>query len=303
MSLPTARPPMPTAASVRGESPASGDHAPAVRASAACVANAPPPAIVIVHGHRYRRRRYHSRARQSKPVVLDTNQPSGSAPDWRPWSRGATDPLPDAAPSAAPDRCRSAGSSAENRPPRSCGPARRIKRPADGGRFARRRAYRRSRSSGTSTRWRWTSSSYSVSMRSSSSSICRGECLAGAAHNQLCCESPASRGVTSACRQRSSRPLSIARMNAPGQRRFVLPGGAHDDRAQRSLMHDDQLMVVQPAARKHQQSLPITGPRQFLPQRAHQRTSLWLTQPAKAQRLTGQLLMLNQRRCTPIQGA
>jgi hypothetical protein len=93
------------------------------------------------------------------------------------------------------------------------------------------------------------------------------------------------------------------RINAFGQRRFVLPGGTHDSRAKRSLVHDDQLMVVQPAARKQQQSLPITGSRQFLPQCAHQRATLWLAEPMKSDRFTDQLLMLNQRRCTPIHGA
>src|ERR1700690_977688 len=74
-------------------------------------------------------------------------------------------------------------------------------------------------------------------------------------------------------------------VNAPDQRRFILPGGAHDGRAQRSFMHNDQLMVVQPAARKDQQSLPITGTRQFPPQRAYQRATLWLTQPMKTPEL------------------
>src|SRR5882672_4168539 len=92
-------------------------------------------------------------------------------------------------------------------------------------------------------------------------------------------------------------------VNAPGQRRFILPGGAHDGRAQRSFMHDDQLMVVQPAARKDQQSLPIAGTRQLLPQRAYQRTTLWLTQPMKTQYFAGQLLMLKQCLAAPVHRA
>src|ERR1035438_9930341 len=128
-----ARPPMRTAASVRGESPASGDHAPAVRASAACVANAPPPATAIVYGSRHPARPYHSPARQSTPVILDTNQPSGSAPDWHPWSHGATDRRPVAAPSAILDPCRSVGSSAKNRLPQSFGLAPESNNPPTGG--------------------------------------------------------------------------------------------------------------------------------------------------------------------------
>ena len=62
-------------------------------------------------------------------------------------------------------------------------------------------------------------------------------------------------------------------------------------------------MVVQPAARKDQQSLPITGARQLLPQRAYQRTTLWLTQPMNPQYFAGRLLMLKQCLAAPIHRA
>ena len=85
-----------------------------------------------------------------------------------------------------------------------------IRAPIEGGRFARRRAYRRSKSSGTSAKCRWIPSSYSVAIRSSSSSIWRVECLAGGAHSQLCSVTPDSRGVTSAFPQCASRSSSNA---------------------------------------------------------------------------------------------
>jgi hypothetical protein len=52
-------------------------------------------------------------------------------------------------------------------------------------------------------------------------------------------------------------------------------------------MQDDQVMVVQPSARKDQQLLPIKRARQLLPQCLHQRATLLLTQPAKAQHFAG----------------
>src|ERR1019366_8666697 len=100
------------------------------------------------------------------------------------------------------------------------------------------------------------------------------------------------------------QPLTIdLLMNTSSQRGLVLPRRTRNDRAQCSFMHDDQVMVIQPAPRKHQEPLSITRTGQLPPQGAYQRTTLWFAQPAKAKRFTGQLLMLNQGWCTPIQCA
>ena len=89
-------------------------------------------------------------------------------------------------------------------------------------------------------------------------------------------------------------------MSALGERRFVLPCGTFDCRAKRSLMHDDRAMVVQPAAKRHQQSLPLERASQPLPQCLHQDATLLLTQPAKAEHLTRQLLIFDQRWSTTL---
>src|SRR5580704_19359655 len=109
-------------------------------------------------------------------------------------------------------------------------------------------------------------------MRSIISSICRVECLAGADHNQLCTLDPDSCGCVSVARHRS-KP---------------------------ALVDNDEPMIVEPAPHKAEKALRIVGAREFLAHHAHEAASMMLAEPAKAQRLTSQLLMFDQGRSAAI---
>ena len=84
-------------------------------------------------------------------------------------------------------------------------------------------------------------------------------------------------------------------MNAAGERRLVASDRLGDHRAQIPLAQHDQLMLVQPATCKLQQSLPIGGARELIAKDPHECATSWFAEPVKSQRLTGEPLVLKQR--------
>src|SRR5258706_1960254 len=79
-------------------------------------------------------------------------------------------------------------------------------------------------------------------------------------------------------------------MNAAGERRLVASDRLGDHRAQIPLAQRDQLMLVQPATCKLQQSLPIGGTRELIAKDPHECATSWFAEPVKSQRLTGEPL-------------
>jgi hypothetical protein len=68
-------------------------------------------------------------------------------------------------------------------------------------------------------------------------------------------------------------------MNAAGERRLVASDRLGDHRAQIPLAQHDQLMLVQPATCKMQQSLPIGGARELIGKDPHECATSWFAEP------------------------
>jgi hypothetical protein len=80
----------------------------------------------------------------------------------------------------------------------------------------------------------------------------------------------------------------------------MLMSGGGDEGAKSPLVHNEQAMLVQPAARETQEPLSVIGAHEFLAQCTHERSTLVFAQPAETERLTSLLLVFDQRRCTPV---
>src|ERR1017187_2994546 len=62
-------------------------------------------------------------------------------------------------------------------------------------------------------------------------------------------------------------------------------------------------MVVEPTSRKSRESLPVVRAGQLFAQHSHQRATVMISEPTKAQRLACNLLVLDQRRRAAVHGA
>lgn len=60
-------------------------------------------------------------------------------------------------------------------------------------------------------------------------------------------------------------------------------------------MDDEQAVLIKPAPRETQEPLPVIGTHEFLAQRAHQRASLVLSQPAKTKHLASDMTRAYQK--------
>jgi hypothetical protein len=80
----------------------------------------------------------------------------------------------------------------------------------------------------------------------------------------------------------------------------MLTSGGGNQGAKSPLVHNEQAMLVQPAARETQEPLSVIGAHEFLAQCTHERSTLVFAQPAETERLTSLLLVFDQRRCTPV---
>jgi hypothetical protein len=69
-------------------------------------------------------------------------------------------------------------------------------------------------------------------------------------------------------------------MNAAGERCLVASDRLGDHRAQIPLSQHDQLMLVQPATCKLQQSLPIGGARELIAKDPHECATSWFAEPS-----------------------
>ena len=68
-------------------------------------------------------------------------------------------------------------------------------------------------------------------------------------------------------------------------------------------MDDEELVLIEPAARKPEQTLAVVRAGKFLAQHSHEGTPVMAGEPLKSKRITGKLLMFNQRRGAPVHRA
>jgi len=66
---------------------------------------------------------------------------------------------------------------------------------------------------------------------------------------------------------------------------------------------DEELVLIEPAARKPEQTLAVVRARKLLAQHSHEGTPVMAGEPLKSKRITGKLLMFNQRRGAPVHRA
>lgn len=110
-------------------------------------------------------------------------------------------------------------------------------------------------------------------------------------------------GLVRLC-QRGAPSLQQTRLNRvrdpARQLRFMLAASGGNHRSKPALVDNDEPMIVEPAPRKAEKALRIVGAREFLAHHAHEAATIMLAEPAKAQRLTSQLLMFDQGRSAAI---
>ena len=122
--------------------------------------------------------------------------------------------------------------------------------------------------------------------------IWRVECLAGAAHHQLCWVWPSGRSSATVARHRSR----ICRIDAGGVCsacfNFELSERGRNQGANGPFMQDHQLIPLQPLAGPHEQLVAIGAAGHFTPQFTHQGAALVLAHPPKAKNRAGYLLVI-----------
>jgi hypothetical protein len=85
--------------------------------------------------------------------------------------------------------------------------------------------------------------------------------------------------------------------------RLMLSPGGRNHRAQQPFMDDQELVLIEPAARKPEQPLAIVRAGKLLAQHSHEGTAVMAGEPLKSKHFTGKLLMFDQRRGAPVHRA
>ena len=77
--------------------------------------------------------------------------------------------------------------------------------------------------------------------------------------------------------------------------RLMLAPGGRNHRAQQPLVDDKKPVLIKPAARKSKQPLAVVRAGEFLAQHSHEGTAVMAGEPLKSKRITGKLLVFDQR--------
>jgi hypothetical protein len=85
--------------------------------------------------------------------------------------------------------------------------------------------------------------------------------------------------------------------------RLMLSPGGRNHRAQQPFVNDEEMVLIEPAARKPKQPLAIVRAGKFLTQDSHEGTPVMAGEPLKSKRITGKLLMFDQRGSAPVHRA